>query len=146
MNKPSKRLSLIVFAIILTFSLAGCSVYQRHPNSDARINAQLENQIRKDFAEEFSYNFEDVYVHQYFGTFSDSSVIRMRVYDWDSLEPLFPLIIAGVDFGYVSHPLFMVWNNRKFYDLQIAYELKLLTLSDIETIVYRHRNSNWQKT
>ena len=113
--------------------------YIRHLNSDLRIKAQMENQIRLDYLVEFDLpndiKFGDVFIPYYFGTYSGSvAVIITAGLDYEDIG--LSTEVAGINFGQHGLPFILIWNDGNFYQLNEAYDQKLLTLNNIENIRY----------
>jgi len=119
--------------------IAGCSSstnYERHPDSDERIDVQLENQIRRDFSLARQISFEDVYILSYFGTYNGASAVRISFLGRLSPPILRREFVGYIDFGYVGIPFITVWHEGNFHQLSAAYELGLLSVENIERIRY----------
>ena len=141
MHKKNLQLAIIFIVVIFLVMLAGCgdnTNYERHPDSDERIDVQLENQIRHDFASRNRVEFDDVFISFYFGTYNGASAIRISFVGENFPFSLFlrRTIIGGIDFGYTGIPFMIVWSAGSFYQLSAAYELGLLNVENIERIRY----------
>jgi len=141
MHKKILQLAIIFIVVTSLVMLAGCddsTNYERHPDSDERIDVQLENQIRRDFVSRNQVEFSDVYIPLYFGTYNGVSAIRISFVGENFPFSLFlrRTIIGGIDFGYTGIPFMVVWSAGSFYQLSAAYELGLLNVENIERIRY----------
>jgi len=119
--------------------LAGCNDstnYERHPDSDERIDAQLENQIRHDFASRNRVEFDDVFISFYFGTYNGASAVRISFMGEHFLPALRRLVVGGIDFGYVSFNFIVVWHEGIFHPFSTAFDQGLLSIENIERIRY----------
>jgi len=137
----TKILQLAIIFIVVTslVMLAGCNDstnYERHPDSDERIDVQLENQIRHDFASRNRVEFSDVYIPLYFGTYNKASAVLIS-FKGELFQPMIRrLVVGGIDFGYVGIPFIIVWHEGNFHQLSAAFELGLLSVENIEGIRY----------
>ena len=134
-----RKIVILGMAFIMLFSLtalAGCGEYRRHPKSDERIEAQLENQIRRDYASR-NRRFRNIFISHYFGTYDDASAIIIRVESRRNnfhLPFVYRAEIAGIDFGYVSGWFITIWFDGVFYRFEEAFDQGLLTVDNVQSI------------
>ena len=111
--------------------------YTRHPNSVDTIDAELENQLRRDiigsdFIQE-SWTFDDVWVDKFFGIYNGSvAVIMAGGFPLPGLAT--PIIVAGKYFYFLSSPGILIWNDGAFIPLLRAYTDGIITEYDVENI------------
>ena len=127
----TKLLYLFVITLSLSF-LVGCSNIS-------------EERIRKDYLEmmhekgEVQMGLEDVIIIYNYGTYNGSVVVRIE-------RNAFPVIteieVVGVKFTFFNSNTALVWNNGEFYELEEAYDKKLLTISNLEAIAAKVNKSN----
>ena len=145
-KKLSRKLIVIAVAVLTIFAvglLRACTEPMRHPNSDTNIDAQLENQIRRDFVKlnPAVGGISDIYIGRYLGTYNESSVVHPR-----GLRPLPPAmeeeVVAGFEFWTNTGNPILVWRNGKFYSLTEAYDNDLISTNDMQSI-WNLWTQNW---
>ena len=150
-KKKIKGRKIIVIAVaaimILTVGLlGGCEMeYVRHPKSDTRIDAQLENRIRQDFLLDWLYGdryglgttIDEIFIYKYLGTYNNFVVIEIIVQGWTN-SPTGSIQFTVEGFDFFTSAFFTVWYDGNFFTLQNSFNLGHLTLQNIETIYKIH--------
>ena len=123
---------LIVFlTLVCTLLFSACTEFGTF--RDQGLDAKTERAILKSARERGD---KRPWIFDYLGTYKGASVI-IFCFGNTCLHYAEPKteVIAEIEFGYttISKPI-EVWKNGKFYSLQKAYDLGLLTLKDLQDI------------
>jgi len=119
------------------------------PEIPQYLSAEIEEQIRRDFADWFPWHFETVSIHKYFGTYNGCEAVlvqHMSVWGW-SVDASFA--IADMQFQGSSIHTLIVWKpddetrNGHCYRFDEAYELGLLSIDDIRSLHDKQYDSFW---
>ena len=152
LRKPvmAKKTGLgLVLVLLLGFTvLLGCAG-EGDGNSGGNmrnldLGAETERLILQDYADEFKsehITVNDIYISKYYGTYNGGIVLNIDG-PWGYPSVLYGEDIAGIWFygSYGSIPF--MWKNRRFYGLQEAYDLGLLTKTDLRSIADLFDKSN----
>ena len=96
-------------------------------------------QIRRDYFNFLRDNrldtIDDVWIGGYYGTYNDGFAIIMEtIIPFPSPAVLRTTVIADIEFQYNSGLNIVFWHEGRFYRLQDAYDLGLLTQEDLKEI------------
>ena len=146
--KIRRFLAVLAVLVISAGVFTACGsmpILRRHSLSDAAIETQLEIQIRRDYIEKNNtpgITFAQTYIMSYYGTFSESSVVRLATQGVDYPAIAWQEEVGGIVFA-MGHPTVQVYRNGEFYTLSEAYERGYLTAENLTIIANKHQgNSN----
>jgi hypothetical protein len=115
----------VMLAILMGVAMTGCG------NNVGKLSAEVELQIKQDFADNWGASVESVKIYKYYGTYNESVVIMVQS---GALPTPWQDNIDGVIFKYNDgHPI-IVWKSGQFYELREAYENDLLSKKDLQSI------------
>ena len=112
-------------------------------NIEPQLNSEIEMQIKQDYLEAHAKDYfagatiDTIEISPYYGTFNGSVVVMMWVgyaLYTDAPETRWEANVAGILFRNVWQNSILVWNGGKFYELQEAYDLGLLSQEDLKII------------
>ena len=98
---------------------------------------EWEMQIRKDYLRDLNdknISLSDVYIYSYFGTYGDSVAVKMALKSRVPPPKIDTIVVEGFEFEFNTGLHIVIWNNRKFYSLQAAFDKGFLTLENLKTI------------
>jgi len=125
MVKKLVLIGALVLVILVGGTMVGCG------NNVGKLSAEVELQIKQDFADSWGASLESVKIHKYYGTYNESVVIMMQS---GALPTPWQDDIDGVTFKYNDgHPI-IVWKGGQFYELREAYENLFLSKKDLQII------------
>ena len=139
-----KKILLGCFAFVIMFGLVGCNNNSNNnpPNNTLVICSELSLAIRQSWLEKNPGNdrtVDDLFIHHYFGTFDSASTIYVRVVGSGVGMAIWEETVAGITFSFPVWTPIEVWKDDNFYTLTEAYEKKILTIENLQTIHSRHR-------
>ena len=146
-----------LLAVLCIGMVYGCSGEDSSPNKNRELleyphelgtheglSAATEWRILQDFfnqvvKHDLSYEgvtLNDLIVFKFIGKYTNSFVVEVVPYDGMASTPggRYPIFIADVVFCCHYSPRRIVWNDRRFYTLQEAYSIGLLTQDDLQII------------
>jgi hypothetical protein len=142
----------ILFSVLAVCGLVmGCELNSDYENKNKNnyengniLTPLLEREIKAAFLNQFVLDgypdslpdptVDDIYITRYYGTFNGCSVVRMDTAFWGYPAVVVQQVIGGTVIGYGSPPFALAYKDRKFYDLDAAYEQGFLTLDNIITV------------
>ena len=117
------------------------------------LSEQLERQIRQDYLDDLrsrgngsDYTINDVLIAGYYGTYNDCVIVMMSINNRN--QPFNPMLFIHrviADTLFHAWPIeenqgIRVWRARRFFNLNDAYNMGILTFDDIRSIAYIYNN------